>query len=1430
GRREIEGLIGFFVNTLALRLDLSGAPTVGELLERVRERALEAQQNQDIPFEQVVEAVRPGRSLAHSPLFQVMFAWQNAPRERMELPGLTLAGVAAGAQQPSAKYDLSLSLAETDGRIAGSVTYARSLYDGATVERQVGYLRRVLEEMAAGPERPVAGLEMLPEAERRQVVEGWNATRAAYPLDLCVHELFERQVERTPGAAAVVLDGGALTYAELDARARRLARSLAECGVGPESAVGLCAEPGAGMLVGVLGCWKAGGTFVPLDPAHPRERLAVLLQDAAAAVVLVEPHLADVLPPHGGRTLLLGAEEPGDGAGEAELPAPTPAPLARGTAYVIYTSGSSGRPKGVAVEHRSLANTLLGSLEAFGFGPADVVPALASFAFDIWLFETFCALLSGGAVRPVARDRVREVETLPRVLHDATVLHAVPALMRLVVDAVPAQGGGVLPRLRRLFVGGDAVPPELLREMRETFPAAEVHVLYGPTEGTVICAAHSALGEEPGRRMLGRPLGNVRLYVCDDSGAPVPVGVPGELWIGGPGVARGYAGQAEPTAERFVPDAFGGEAGARLYRTGDLVRRLPEGSLEFLGRTDRQVKVRGFRIEPGEVEARLRAHAGVREAVVVAREDTPGDRRLVAYWVGEALEAEALRAHLQERLPEHMVPAAYVRLEEMPLTPNGKVDRGALPAPDGTAYATGAYEPPAGETEEALAQIWSELLRVERVGRHDNFFELGGHSLLGVTLIERMRRVGLHADVRTVFASPTLADLAAAAGSESAEVEVPANGIPEGCEAIRPEMLPLVELTQAEINLVVEGVPGGAANVQDVYPLAPLQEGMLFHHLMAEEGDPYVLSSLLSFDSRERLEQYLAALQAVVDRHDILRTAIRWEGLRQPVQVVWRVARLRIDEVELDPADGDVGEQLHARFDARRHRRDIRGAPLIWIYVAPDPARNRWVALRQHHHLVADHTAAEVMQAEVQAHLLGRADELPEPLPFRNYVAQARLRMSREEHEAFFRELLGDVTETTAPFGLTDVRRDGSGVDEARLELDGPLAVRLRARARSLGVSAASLCHVAWAQVLARVSDRPDVVFGTVLLGRMQGGEGTDRVMGLFINTLPVRVKVGEAGAEASVRKTHALLAGLLRHEHASLALVQRCSGVEPPAPLFSALLNFRHSGRMARSGQAPAALGGIQGISTEERSSYPLTLAVDDLGDDFRITARSVAHVRAERVCAMVHTALERLVEALEVSPGRALGSIDVLPEAERRQVVEGWNTTEAEYPRELCVHQLFEAQARRSPDAVALVFAGEALSYAELNARANRLAHHLVGLGVGPEARVAVCVERSAEMVVALLAVLKAGGAFVPLDPEYPPERLGYMLRDSAPAAVLTQGPLLERLAAAKVPELAGVPVLDLAGDAAAWARRPESDPVRGALSPEHLVYVIYTSGSTG
>ncbi|HEX2191470.1 MAG TPA: amino acid adenylation domain-containing protein, partial [Longimicrobiaceae bacterium] len=731
----------------------------------VKARALEAQQNQDIPFEQVVERVQPARSLAHSPLFQVMFAWQNAPGESLELPGLALgpldpAGSGGSPSQVSAKFDLSLTLWEDGGRVEGAVEYATALFDRATVERYVGYLRRVLEEMVADDAKPVHRLDLLSAAERRMLVEEWNATDAAFPAGACVHELFEAQVERTPGAVAVSFEGERLTYAELNERANRLAHHLRALGVGPEVRVAVCVKRGIETVVALLAVLKAGGGYVPLDPGHPEDRLRYALDDSAPAALLTGGPLA---------ARFAGAGVPlvdlGDAAAWDAYPASDPDRAEVGVgpehlAYVIYTSGSTGRPKGVLVRHGSLVSLLAVTRAAYGVGPGDVLPALAASAFDISLWELLLPLVSGAEVRLVVPGKVMDARALLGEIADATLLSAVPALMREIVQV--ERRAPRLARVRGTFVGGEEIPADLLAEMSAVFPAARTYVLYGPTEATVLASAHAvpADGAVSGYP-IGRPLGNVRLYVCDALGDPQPLGVAGELLIGGVGVARGYLGRPALTAERFVPDPFSAVPGARLYRSGDRARWKESGVLDFLGRTDFQVKIRGFRIEPGEIEARLREHPGVRQAVVLAREDAPGKKRLVAYVVGEAA-AEALKAHLEARVPGYMVPGAYVRLEALPLTSNGKLDRGALPAPDGAANARRGHEPPRTMTEQVLAEIWAEVLGVERVGRRDHFFDMGGHSLLAVRLVGRVREaLNPAATVEEVFAHPTLYELAA---------------------------------------------------------------------------------------------------------------------------------------------------------------------------------------------------------------------------------------------------------------------------------------------------------------------------------------------------------------------------------------------------------------------------------------------------------------------------------------------------------------------------------------------------------------------------------------------------------------------------------------------------------------------------------------------
>jgi amino acid adenylation domain-containing protein/FkbM family methyltransferase len=1321
-----------------------------------------------------------------------------------------------------------------------------------------------LESLVAALERapltPLRYLNMLQPGEWAQVVHGWNSNEITFPSDRCVHQLVEAQAERSPEATALLFEDEKLSYAELNRRANQLGQYLRELGVRPDDRVALCCKRGFEMVMAMLAVLKAGACYVPLDPAYPSERLRFILEDSAPAALISQNDLRSLLPEGLGFPVLTLNDQaaPWSFYPNANLKPASTALTPGHLAYVIYTSGSTGTPKGVMVEHRSLVNLISWHIEAFDLTPGHRTSSLAGLGFDAAAWEIWPTLCSGATlVLPVSAHTSNPESLLSWWASQDIHISFLPTP----IAELALNRGQLNTNLQALLIGGD----RLNRVLPSDVPFSVVNN-YGPTETTVV-ATSGRIGPSTPLLSIGRPIANTRVYILDADGEPAPIGVAGELHIGGVGVARGYLNRPELTAERFLTDPFVHDANARMYKTGDLGRWLPDGTIEFLGRNDFQVKIRGFRIELGEIEGRLVQHPGVHEAVVLARQEQSGDNRLIAYVVPnfEAVRlsyTETQKGHieqqplpdsdslhhpqrgkltqhltvevkkfLRERLPEYMVPAAYVCLDAMPLTPNGKLDRKALPAPEADAYAVRAYEAPQGEIESVLAQIWAEVLKLDRVGRHDNFFELGGHSLLAVTLIERMRRNGVHTDVRTLFATPTLAELATATGSAEPEIEIPPNRIPAECTDITPEMLPLIQLKPEQIARIVRAVDGGASNIQDIYPLAPLQEGMLFHHLMAKEGDPYLLSVLMSFDGRARLNDYLAAMQAVIDRHDILRTGVFWEELPEPVQVVLRRAWLPIEEVAFEAEAGDAIEQLYARYDPRHYRMDLHQAPLLRVALGHDHRANRWLLLLLLHHLAGDHTTMDVLQGEIQAHLLGREKELPAALPFRNLVAQTRLGISKEEHETFFREMLKDVDEPTAPFGLLEVQGDGSGIAEAVTKLDLSLCRRLRQNARRLGVSVASLFHVAWAQLLARASARTEVVFGTVLFGRMQGADGADRAMGLFINTLPLRIRISGQTVLSSVRQTHAMLAWLLRHEHASLALAQRCSAVQAPAPLFSALLNYRHSAGIALppSEELAKALQGIKWIGGDERTNYPFALSVDDIGDGFLLSAQVDASLDPQRICGFMQTTMESLVTALEQSPEMPLGHVEILPANERQQLLHGWNNTASAYPSDKCVHELFEAQVERTPDARALVFEDRKLSYAELNRQANRLAHYLRQIGVRPDDRVALCLDRSIEIIVGLLAVLKAGGAYVPLDPTYPAERLRFMLEDSEPAALLTQSQLLGLF---ETNSTLTMPVLDLSATTHPWHDQPETDPdLTGVqLTSRNLAYVVYTSGSTG
>lgn len=1415
-RSEFEGLIGLFVNTLAVRTRVDVEHSVEALLQQVKATMLRAYEHQDAPFEKVVEALNPIRSLSFSPVFQVAFTFHNTPKVTLQMPDLKW--LDQEVEVTTAQFDLSLSLQEAEEGIVGELSYASDLFSATTIESWAAALIAVLRHMAQSP-TVAAGHLRLTQGEPWQAMRQFAHAALTDVPEGSLHELFEQQVRRTPEATAVVFNGRVISFGALDEEASRLADLLRRKGVSHGHLVALCVDRGLGMFVGLLAIWKAGGAYLPLDPTYPAERLSYMIADAAPTVLLTDNATRERVPETSAEVIALDGDWP-----KGLDSAPTSASARAGAshlAYVIYTSGSTGAPKGVMVEHRHVT-TLWRGLEGYYSGAQITRVALnASLNFDASV-QQVVQLLSGRAVFVVPQQVRRDVPKLLQFLDE----HGIEA-----IDCTPSQlkawlAGGLLKRfgsaLRLVLVGGEPIDPELWAQISACSSPMFVNV-YGPTECTVDATA-AVINHDGSLPHIGRPMPNRRIYVLDRAGRPVPPRVPGEIFIAGAAVARGYMNRPELTAERFMPDPLDAANQGRMYKTGDLARWRGEGVIEYLGRNDAQVKIRGFRIEPAEIEAALVRHEDIAEAAVIAREDVPGDKRLVAYFRPKRTQVpsiEQLRLHLRASLPEHMVPAAFVMLDHMPMTASGKLDARALPPPPLEAYARSDYEAPKGEVETVLAAIWQDLLKVEQIGRADNFFALGGHSLMVVQLLERLGELGWSAEVSSVFERPALADLACALVPAAAEFTVPPNLIPEGCDSIQPDMLPLLSLNADEIESIVRATPGGASNIKDIYPLAPLQEGILFHHLLnTNDEDVYVVSTLLSVRSRQRLDDFIDAMQSVVDRHDALRTSVLWESLAQPVQVVARHAEVHVQMLE--GGQSEVRQDAHAWMRAQSRRIDLRQAPPLRITAAP-AGNGQWWALLQLHHIVGDHTSHGILISEVAARVAGNVPQLPPAISYRNHVAHSLSLAARTDAEAFFRAKLGDVDEPTAPYGLLDVHGASRVIVSHEETLSPHLSVRIRAQAREQGISVATLLHAAWALVVARTSGRDDVVFGSVLLGRLQAAAGVRNIIGMFINTLPLRLRLREATALTLVKQAQEELIGLLSHEQASLSLAQRCSSVGGNAPLFTTLFNYRH----AMDGTPPTweQVDGVHLLESRAQTNYPITISVDDLGGNFRAEAQTDHRIDPASVIGCLVTATDALLSALEQSSATPALQLRVLPAEMERAILQSFNATAVEYEPRL-VHEIFEEQARTSPASIALVHGEESMTYGALNHKANELAALLRRTGVGPDHVVAVCVERSIEMVAGLLGILKAGAGYLPLDPTYPSERLAYMLEDAAPRALLTHKKLAGLIPSTDVPSI----YLDeLEVGMTEGILGTDSQHV-SQQDPASLLYLIYTSGSTG
>ena len=1414
----LADLVGFFVNTWVLRVDLSGDPSFEQVLGRVRDKALAAYDNQDAPFERLVELINPQRSTAYHPLFQVMLAWQNVTLADFELPGLQMTPEPVSTQ--TAKFDLFFNLAEVAGphgrEVHGRIEYATDLFDGGTVEGVARRFVRVLEQVVADPAGPVGRVEILDGGERHRVLVEWNGRAGRVPVGT-VLELFAAQVVRGPDAVAVVFEGRELTYVELDVWSNRLARLLVGRGVGPESLVGVLLDRCVELVVALVAVLKAGGAYVPVDPDYPVGRVRGMLADAGPVVVLSSGVVVERVGV--GRDGLVGSDwvvldDPGvravvaglDGGAVTDADRRVPL-LPDHPAYVIYTSGSTGTPKGVVVGHRSVGAYLDWAVSAYG-GVEGTVLLHSPVSFDLTVTGLYAPLVSGGTVWLAALDE--DVVCGPRT----SFMKVTPSHLAL-LGALPHE---VSPSVT-LVVGGEALSGDVLGPWRDRHPEAVVVNAYGPTEATVECLGYRLEPGEPtpqGPVPIGRPGVNTRVYVLDGGLVPVPPGVVGELYVGGVQLARGYLGRAGLTAQRFVADPFGG-VGERMYRTGDVVRWTAGGVLVFVGRVDEQVKVRGFRVEPGEVEAVLAADALVGQVAVVVREDSPGDRRLVAYVVAAAgvggVAVAGLRAAAARRLPDYMVPSAFVVVDGLPLTPNGKLDRGALPVPR-YGVGVGVGRGPVSVWEEVLCQVFAEVLGVDRVGVEDSFFELGGHSLLATRLVSRVRSVlGVEVPVRVVFEAPTVVGLAGR----------------------------LVGVGAARAALVAGPRP-------EVVPLSFAQQRLWFLGELAGPNATYNVAVAVRLDGVLAVGALRAALVDVVARHEALRTVYPSVGGR-PWQRVLDPDAVSLDVSVVEASREGLAQQVAAAgsypFDLSVQV-PLRATVLV---VGPD----EHVLVVVVHHIACDGWSMPVLGRDLSVAYAARCAGTvpgwaPLPVQYADYTLWQRELLGEPDDPdsvlarqvGYWREVLAGVPQ---PLRLpTDRPRPAVATQQGAsvaVTVPAGLHIQLIALARRQGVTMFMLLQTALAVLLSRMGAGTDIPIGSPVAGRSD--EALDELVGFFVNTLVLRTDLsGDPSFEQVLGRVRQ--AGLDAFEHQDVPFEQLVQQLAPTRslayhPLFQVMLTVQNT---------PAAVLELPGLHAED---YPTRqrAAKFDLG--FELTERHDPHGQPAGLHGRIAYATDlfdgdtvegvarrfvRVLEQVVADPARPVGRVEILDGGERHRVLVEWNGRAGRVPVGT-VLELFAAQVVRGPDAVAVVFEGRELTYVELDVWSNRLARLLVGRGVGPESLVGVLLDRCVELVVALVAVLKAGGAYVPVDPDYPVGRVRGMLADAGPVVVLSSGVVVERVGAGRdglvgsdwvVLDDPGVRavVAGLDGGAVTDADR------RVPLLPDHPAYVIYTSGSTG
>lgn len=1402
---DVEECVGLFVNTVAVRARLDVAGSFAALTDRVRVDLLEALDHQDYPFAWVVRDLHLPRDPGREPLAQVSFNYVHPNRASLQIEGAAVRPVILPTRR--AKDDFSLELVETSDALSCYLVYDRRLFERPFVDAFFGSFVVLLERAVADPATPTRDLPLLSDEDARRMVVDWNATGTAIPADAGVLARFEHRARTSPEAGAVLFEGRTLTYAELDRRANQLAHHLLARGATPGSLVAICVDRSPEMIVGLLGILKAGAAYVPLDPQYPPDRLAYLLADSRAPVAVVHAATRGKLPASAATVVCLD----GDGAAIAREPAARVpgAPGLDDLAYCLYTSGSTGRPKGVLVTHRSLRSYVHAHLATCGIAPGDRVLQFSSIAFDVSVEEIFPTLAAGALLVLRPPDVVTPGEPFRVLVRSAaiTILDLPTAFWHQWVQELASTGERLSPSVRLVIIGGEQVNAAHVARWTtlERPPASRWINMYGPTETTVSATAYE---QRDARELLasdvvpiGRPIANTEVYVLDSDLRVVPVGVPGEIYIAGAGLARGYLNRPDLTAASFLPNPFG-EPGSRMYRSGDRGRYRVDGNIEFLGRTDHQVKLRGFRIELGEIENALCACEEVRDAVVAMEEDATGDARLVAYVAptnAAAFAPAELRAKLLGTIPKYMVPSSFVVLESLPLNANGKVDRAALPALGSRReHWESPYSAPRTATEDLLAGIWADVLKLDRVGAHDDFFELGGHSLLATQVLARVRRTfGQDLPVQALFEAPSPAEF-------SLRLH-PAQSSHDG--ASRP----------------IQALPRTGE-----MPLSFAQERLWFlEHL--EPGSP-----LYNMGTAFRLRGHLdvgaleRSVAEIVRRHEVLRSTFATQGGR-PVQAFGDVPVPSVAKVDL--SDGDErGREARLHAELRRSAAtpfDLTRGPLFratLFQLGPE----EHALLLSMHHVVADAWSMGVLARELSATYAAFAQGLPSPLGTLRiqYSDFARWQRGWMEGSVLERQLDYWKEKLQAPRAMLAVPLDRQRPPEPtfvgaqhRFALGAELTRELRRVGREHGATMFMVLLSGFKALLHRYTGETDVIVGTAIAGRNR--PEVEPLIGFFVNTLALRSSVAPSDSFADLLR-RVRQSALDAYANQDVPFEKVVAAVQPArdlqhSPLFQVMFSLENT---------PAGEFCLPGLTMEgidagtATAKFDLSVEMREAGGEIVCTIEYGSDLFERSTIEQLARHLETLLRSAASDPGQAISALAMMGDEERSQVTRGWNATERPYPRDATVHGLFSEQARKTPSATALIDGTERLSYDEVDRRSESLASWLGTFGLGGESPVAVCLPRSVDTVVALLGILKAGCAYVPIHPDQPLVRTAHILEEVGAKVLLADSSVAPRM---RVP---GVRTEVIPGREARLDARTRTGEVR----PENLAYVMFTSGSTG